>query len=84
MKKLYLVYMWWTSKERLMEDHEIILVAAENLEEAKLKAQEKTKLQEWIHIDMILEIDNVDGYKVILEKWWDEKIEKVSDYQKIN
>jgi hypothetical protein len=29
-----------------MEDHEIILVVAKNLEEAKLKAQEKTKLQE--------------------------------------
>ena len=66
-----------------MEDHEIILVWADDLDEAKKLAIEKTKLTEWVHIDMILEIKNVDWYNVVLEKWWDEKIEKVSDYSKI-
>jgi len=83
MKKLFLAYMWATSSERLMEDHEMILICADDLENAKLKAVEKTKLKEWVHIDFILEIDNVDWYDVILEKNWKEKIVKVSDYEKI-
>ena len=83
MKKLFLAYMWASSQERLMEDHEIILVWADDLDEAKKLAIEKTKLTEWVHIDMILEINNVDWYNVILEKWWEENIEKVSDYSKI-
>jgi len=40
----------------------------------KKLAIEKTKLTEWVHIDMILEINNVDWYNVILEKWWEENI----------
>jgi len=83
MKKLFLAYMWATSSERLMEDHEIVMVCAENMEEAKTIAIEKTKLVEWVHIDFILEVDNVDWYDIILEKGWKEKIKKVSDYIKI-
>jgi len=83
MKKLFLAYMWATSSERLMEDHEIVMVCAENMQEAKTIAIKKTKLLEWVHIDFILEVDNVDWYDVILEKGWDEKIKKVSDYIKI-
>jgi len=83
MKKLFLAYMWASSHERLMEDHEIILVWADDLDEAKKLAIEKTKLTEWVHIDIIIEINNVDWYNVILEKWWEENIEKASDYSKI-
>ena len=83
MKKLFIAYMWATSTERLMEDHEIIMVCANNLEEAKVNAVNKTKLVEWVHIDFIIEINNVDWYDVILKKWWEENIKKVSDYSKI-
>ena len=83
MKKLFLAYMWATSAERLMEDHEIVMICAENMEEAKAIAVKKTKLVEGVHVDFILEVENVDWYNVILEKSWDEKIKKVSDYCKI-
>jgi hypothetical protein len=43
-----------------MEDHEIIMIVSDNLENAKIKAKEKTKLKDEIHIDMILEIKNID------------------------
>jgi hypothetical protein len=43
-----------------MEDHEIIMIVAKDLEEAKEKAKEKTKLKDDIHIDMILEVKNID------------------------
>lgn len=83
MKKLYLAYMWWSSVERLMEDHEIIMVVSEDLQGAKKKAKEKTKLKDDIHIDMILEINNIDWYNISLEKWWEEDFKKILDYTKI-
>ena len=81
--KLFLAYMWAVSNERLMEDYEILLVVASNLEEAKNKVVEKTKLINQVHIDFILEVKNVDGYDIILKKWQKENISKVSDYEKI-
>lgn len=83
MKKLYLAYMWWSSVERLMEDHEIIMVVSEDLQGAKKKAKEKTKLKDDVHIDMILEINNIDWYNISLEKWWEEDFKKILDYTKI-
>lgn len=83
MKKLYLAYMWWSSLERLMEDHEIIMIVAGDLEDAKNKAKEKTKLKSEVHIDMILEIKNIDWYDISLNKWWEEDLQKVLDYTKI-
>ena len=81
--KLSLAYMWAVSNERLMEDHEILLVVASDLEEAKNKVVEKTKLINQVHIDFILEVKNVDGYDIILKKWKKENISKVNDYEKI-
>jgi len=83
MKKLYLAYMWWRSLERLMEDHEIIMIVAKDLEEAKEKAKEKTKLKDDIHIDMILEVKNIDWYNINLEKGWKENFKRVLDFTKI-
>lgn len=83
MKKLYLAYMWWRSLDRLMEDHEILMIVAENEEKAKNQAKEKTKLLDEVHIDMIIEVNNIDWYNIILEKWWIEDFKKISDYSKI-
>jgi len=82
--KLFLVYMWAVSKERFMEDHEVLLVCAENVEQAKKTSFEKTKLENQVHIDFILEVNNVDGYDIILKKWKQENINKVSDYEEKN
>ena len=68
MPKLYLVYMWGFSQNRLIEDHEIVLVVAENPDQAKQKAKEKTKLTNKVHIDSVLQINNVDGYDILLQK----------------
>lgn len=82
MKKLYLAYMWWRA-DRLIEDHEILMIVSENKEEAKIKAKEKTKLLDRIHIDMIIEVNNIDWYNINLKKWWSENFNKISDYEKI-
>lgn len=81
--KLYLAYMWGVSQERLIEDHEILMIVSDNLESAKIKAKEKSKLKEEVHIDMILEINNIDWYEIHLKKWWKEDITKISNYSKI-
>ncbi len=83
MKKLFLAYLWWVSKERFIEDHEILMIVAETLEEAKQKAKQKTKLEKEVHIDLIIEVENIDWYNIKLEKWWTESFKKVSDYEKI-
>ena len=83
MKKLFLAYMWWRSVERIMEDHEIIMIVSDNLEEAKIQAKNKTKLKSEIHIDLIIEVTNIDWYNINLEKWWEENMKKVSDYLKL-
>lgn len=80
--KLFLAYMWAESKDRLIEDHEILLVVAKNEEQAKQQLKTKSKLWSDIHIDAILEINNIDWYDIILQKWWEENIKKVSSYVK--
>lgn len=84
MKKLYLAYMWWTSTDRLMEDHEILLIVADNASEAKIIAKEKTKLKIAAHVDMMIEVNNVDWHNISLEQGWTESIKKVSDYDTLN
>ena len=83
MKKLFLAYMWWRAYDRIIEDHEILMIVAETLEEAKQKAKQKTRLENEIHIDLIIEVKNIDWYDIKLEKWWTESFKKVSDYEKI-
>ena len=83
MKKLFLAYMWWKSSERIMEDHEILMIVSDNVENAKIQAKEKTKLKNEIHIDLIIEVNNIDWYNIKLEKWWKEDFKQVSDYNKI-
>ena len=83
MKTLYLAYMWWRSEERLMEDHEILMIVAENLDDAKQQAKLKTKLTDEAHVDMLIEVKNIDWYNIVLEKWWVEDMKKVSAYEKL-
>jgi len=83
MKTLYLAYMWWRSQERLMEDHEILMIVADSMMEAKQQAKEKTKLTCEPHVDILIEVKNIDGYNVLLEKWWLESMKQVSDYEKL-
>ena len=82
MKKLYLAYMWAEAKDRMIEDHEMLMVVAENEDDAKLKCKEKSKLWDDVHVDYILEVSNIDWYNVSLEKWWAEELKKVMGYTK--
>ncbi len=68
MKKLYMAYVWGDSKDRLIEDHEIIFVVAENPADAKRIAKEKTVLTSGVHVDVMSEIKNIDGYDISLNK----------------
>jgi len=77
MKKLFLGYLGWVSSERLIEDHEIIMVVADNLEQAKEKLKHKTQLKNWVHIDFVVEVKNIDGYDIILKKEGKESFKKV-------
>lgn len=81
MNKLYLAYIGWDSENRLIEDHDIVLVVASDAKEAKQKAKQKTKLLSGVHVDIMMEIKNIDGFDILLEKSDNkEEITKVLDY----
>ncbi len=69
--KLYLIHVGFYDPELmdgLYEQHGNYFVAAENIKEAKKKAQESSvyKIKK-MHIDGIQEVNVVDGYRVKLE-----------------
>ena len=68
MKKLFAVYLGGKFQDTFIEDHEIIFVVASDRDEAKQIAKEKSRIKIDIHADGIIEIENVDGYVVKLEK----------------
>ena len=81
MKKLYLAYLWADSADRLIEDHDVMFVVAEDAFEAKAKAKAKTILKSGVHLDVMIEIKNVDGFDIeLIESWNQESITKVMDY----
>ncbi len=81
--KLYYVYIGRTSVDRLIEDHEVLFVVAENSFDVKQIAKGKTKLKIDAHVDIMAQIINVDGYDVSLKKSdSSENIIKISEYVK--
>lgn len=69
MPKLFVAYLGGkTNKSRIGEDHEVVLVVANDKEEAKKKARIKWGGEGAAHLDMLVEINIVDGYKVNVEK----------------
>ncbi|MBI2082401.1 MAG: DUF1543 domain-containing protein [Deltaproteobacteria bacterium] len=69
----------------IFEGHHNFYVIATDRHEAKQKAKEKTLFKEKkMHIDGIHEIDQVDGYRIILEKVASSGHEiKVTDYDEV-
>ncbi|MFA7245205.1 MAG: DUF1543 domain-containing protein [Candidatus Magasanikbacteria bacterium] len=69
MPKLFLAYLGGKMlPNRIGEDHEVVLVVAEDKVEAKAKAQAKWKGEGAAHLDMLTEVDIVDNYVINLEK----------------
>lgn len=68
--KLYQILLGGKRDEGLFgEDHQIILLIANNLDEAKKMAKTKWNgIQDGLHVDDIKEIDVVDGYDILLRK----------------
>ena len=63
-------------KNHLMEDHHLVFVIADNDKEARKLAKKKWDAEE-IHVDGTQKIENVDGYKIRLER----NTEKEDDFQ---
>ena len=69
MPKLFLAYLGGKmSLSRIGEDHEVVLVVAEDKADAKMKAQSKWKGEGAAHLDMLTEVGVVDNYIINLEK----------------
>ena len=67
--KLYIVFLGGNlPPNRFGEDHEIVTVVANSQEEAKKLAKSKWSGYGKAHIDGIMQVDVVDGYKVKLEQ----------------
>jgi hypothetical protein len=65
---LYAVYLGGDpAPGRLTEDHEVVLVVADDVAEARRRARAKWAGQSRPHVDGVLEVDVVDGYAVSLE-----------------
>lgn len=65
--KLYAVYLGGDSTPgRLSEDHEVVVVVAADLATARSQARSKWKGHARPHVDAVLQIDIVDGYRVLL------------------
>ena len=65
-----------TRKNHLMEDHHLVFVIAENDKDARTLAKKKWDAEE-MHVDGTQKIENIDGYKIRLER----NIEKEDDFQ---
>ena len=76
MPKLFVVFLGGKLKDgRMGEDHEVVVVVAEDSNDAKMKARKKWKGsdQESVHIDSIMELSSVGGYVVSLSRIEDEE-----------
>ena len=66
---LYVAYLGGPMEgERMGEGHEIVVVVAEDLDEAKAKAKAKWSGTGRGHLDAVRQIDRVDGFEVSLAK----------------
>ena len=66
--RLYAVYLGGDpAPGRLTEDHEVVLVVAGDVPEARRRAREKWAGVSRPHVDAVRVVDVVDGYAVSLE-----------------
>lgn len=84
--KLFVAYLGGKMKQkRIGEDHETVMLVAENQEEAKVKARSKWQGEGAAHLDMLIELGVVDGYKINLEKVPEQDTLKMDDdWEKLN
>lgn len=86
MPNLYIAYLGGKlGKSRVGEDHEVVMVVASSKDEAKDKARFKWKGIKPAHVDFMIEVEIVDGYKIILEKTnQDQKALFIDDWNELN
>lgn len=84
--KLYIVFLGGNlPPNRFGEDHEIVTVVANSQEEAKKLAKSKWAGYGKAHIDGIMQVDVVDGYKVKLEQTAElNKLKLETNWSKLN
>jgi hypothetical protein len=84
--KLYIVFLGGNLPlNRFGEDHEIVAVVANSQEEAKKLAKSKWTGYGSAHIDGIMEVTTVDGYKVNLEQTTESNSVKLeTNWNKLN
>lgn len=84
MKTLWAIYLGGRYADGFIEDHEIVFVVAENREEAKQLAKDKTKIINDVHCDGVISIVNVDGYDInIKQSSNNENVEYDNTYSKL-
>lgn len=72
--KLYLVYLGGPmTKDRIGEDHEVVLVVAQGQMGAMSKGRAKWAGIGRGHVDRVVEIKNIDGFDIILKKQLENK-----------
>ena len=87
--KLFLIHSGFYDKKvsaGFYESHTNYFVVAVDAKEAKAKAKELLEFQDKkMHIDGIMELDKVDGYKIILQSSGngDETLEKQYSYDDV-
>ena len=83
-KILFAVYLWWKHDNWFIEDHDLVFVIAQDKNEAKKLAKQKTRIKEDLHYDWIIEIKNVDWFSInIIKTKESEEIIYDNHYQKI-
>lgn len=66
-KKLFVVYLGGKVAEgRMGEDHEVVVVVAEGVSDARKRAKAKWRGIGDPHVDAVQELDTVDSHKVCL------------------
>lgn len=70
--KLYMVHVGFyndTWGNNVFENHTNFFVVAENAQAARLKVKERDDVKKFrMHVDGIIEINQIEGYKISLEK----------------
>ena len=81
-QKLFFWYMWWESKDRFIEDHEMCFTIKENVVDAKASLKEKTITTVEVHVDFMKDLSDLEWYNLILKekKEKSDNIEKVQGY----
>ena len=65
--ELYVVYLGGAlAPGRMGEDHEVVLVAADSVKDARAKAKKKWRGDSRAHVDAVARVAVVDGHRVTL------------------